>query len=202
MDVVPALIANGEPAVLRKPGQCPLHYPPVPPQLLAALYALSCYTALYPASSQGSLALLVVVGLVGVKLLGTLPRSASSGTLDGLHSVDELFEDHRVVDVCRADHHTERDAPSVRNKVALRARFSFIRRILAGFRAPLLAGMEAESKQARSHSIWSASPRRSKSTRCSRSQTPASCHSRNRRQHVTPEPQPISWATSPRGCRS
>src|SRR5918996_4646 len=193
MDVLTPLIANREPAVLRKPGQCALHYPPVPSQLLAALYALSCYTALYAAPSQGSLALLVIVGLVGVKLLRALPWSAT-GTLDRFYSVDELFENHRVVDICRAEHHTERDAPSVRNNMALRARFSFIRRILADFVAPLFAGMEAESKQALSHSIWSASPRRSKSTRCSRSQTPpASCHSRKRRQHVTPEPQPISW---------
>ena len=87
MDVVTPLIANREPAVLRKPGQCPLHYPPVPPQLLAALYALSGYTALYPAPSQDSLALLVIVGFVGVKLVGTLPRSAT-GTLDGFYSVD------------------------------------------------------------------------------------------------------------------
>src|SRR5829696_800346 len=198
MNVVTPLIADREPAVLRKPGQCPLHYPPVPPQLLATLYALSCYTALYPAPSQGSLALLVVVGFVGVQLLGTLPRSAT-GTLDRFYSVDEFFENHRVVNVCSADHHAERDASSVRNKVALRARFSFIRRILAGLCAPLLVGMEAESKQARSHSIWSASPRRSKSIWCSRSQTPASCHSRNRRQHVTPEPQPISWGNISQG---
>jgi hypothetical protein len=136
---------------------------------------------------------------VGVKLLGTFPRPAPTGMLDGLYSVNEFFENHRVVNVCRARHHTERDAPSVRNKVALRARFSFIRRILAGFRAPLLAGMEAESKQARSHSMWSASPRRSKSIRCSRSQTPASCHSRKRLQHVTPEPQPISWGNISQG---
>jgi hypothetical protein len=161
-------------------------------------FLLYCYTAFYPAPSQSSLALLVIVGLVGVKLVGTLPWSAT-GTLDRLYGVDELFENHRVVDVCRANHHTERDAPPVRNTMALRARFSFIRRILADFVAPLLAGMEAESKQARSHSIWSASPRRSKSTRCSRSQTPASCHSRKRRQHVTPEPQPFSWGNISQG---
>jgi hypothetical protein len=62
MDVIPALIADGEPAVLGKPGQCALHHPAVLTQLLGALYALSCYTALYPALSQGSLALFVVVG--------------------------------------------------------------------------------------------------------------------------------------------
>jgi hypothetical protein len=64
MDVLTPLIANREPAVLRKPGQCALHYPPMPSQLLAVLYALSCYTAFYPAPSQSSLALLVIVGLV------------------------------------------------------------------------------------------------------------------------------------------
>src|SRR3712207_4431023 len=198
MDVVTPLIANREPAVLRKPGQRALHYPPVPSQLLAALYALSCYTALYPTSSQCFLALVVVVGFVGVHLLGTLPRPAT-GTLDGVYTVDELFENHRVVYVCRTEHHAELDAPSVRNKVALRARFSFIRRILADFVAPLFAGMAAESKEARSHSIWSAWPRRSKSTWCSRFQTPACCHSRKRRQHVTPEPQPISWGNISQG---
>jgi hypothetical protein len=51
---VAAFVADREPAVLSKPGQCTLHYPPVPTQLAAALYALSCYAALYPTPSQGS----------------------------------------------------------------------------------------------------------------------------------------------------
>ena len=199
MDVVPALIANREPAVLGKPGQCALHHPAVSPQLLAALYALSCYTALYPAPSQGSLALLVVVGFVGVHLLGTFPRSSPTGTLDGLHGVDELFESHRVMDVGRGKHHRQRDTPSVRNKVALRALLSLVCRIRSGFWAPLLAGMEAESSEARSQSIWSASPRRSRRTRCSLSHTPASCHSFRRRQQVIPEPQPISFGSISQG---
>ena len=37
MDVVPALIADGESAVLGKPGQCALHHPAVLTQLLCAL---------------------------------------------------------------------------------------------------------------------------------------------------------------------
>jgi hypothetical protein len=135
MDVIAPLIANREPTVLGKPCQCALHHPPVSPQLLAALYALPCYTVLYPASSQSFLALLVIVGFVGMQLLGTPPRS-SPRTLNGLCSVDELFEDHRVVDVCGAEHYRQWDAPSVRNKVALRARFSLICRIRCGFWAP------------------------------------------------------------------
>src|SRR5215204_3224098 len=122
MDVVPPLIADGEPAVLRKPSQCALHHPPVPPQLLAALHSLSRYPAPDGTLPEGFFALFVIVSFVGVKLVGTLSRSAT-GTLDGLYSVDELFENHRVVDVCCAEHHTERDASSVRNKVALGAGF-------------------------------------------------------------------------------
>ncbi len=65
------------------------------------------------------------------------------------------------------------------------------------------AATPAESKEARSQSVWSASPKRSKSPRCSRSHTPASFHPSRRRQQVIPEPQPISLgAASPRGCRS
>jgi hypothetical protein len=134
-----------------------------------------------------------------MQLLGTLPRPAPTRTLDGLYGVDDLFEDHRVVDVGSGDDHRERDPFSVRNNVALRALLSFIRRIRSGFCTPLLAGMLAESTEARSQSIWSASPRRSSKMRCSLSHTPASCHSLSLRQQVIPEPQPISWGSISQG---
>jgi hypothetical protein len=140
MDVVAPLVADREPAVLRKPGQCALHHQPVSSQLLAALNALPGYAALDTALSQRSFAFSIVVCFVGMQLLGTLPRSAPTGTLDGLYGVDEFFEDHRVVDVCCAEHHRQRDAPSVRNKVALRTLLSFIRRIRSGFCAPFWPG--------------------------------------------------------------
>jgi hypothetical protein len=199
MDVVSALVANRKSAVFRKPGQRALHNPPVSPQLLAALYALSCYPVLYPAPSQGSFALLVVVGFVGMQLLGTPPRPAPTRTLDGLYSVDEFFEDNRVVDVCGRERYREWDAPSIRNKVALRALLSFICGIRSGFCAPLLAGMEAESSDARSQSICSASPRRLSKRRCSLSHIPASCHSFRRLQQVMPDPQPISFGSISQG---
>src|SRR5215213_10403678 len=199
MDIVSALVANREPAVLRKPGKCALHNPPVSSQLLAALYALSCYTALYPTFPQSPFALLVIVSFVGMQLLGTLPRPSPTRTLDGLYGVDELLKDHRVVGIGGGEDRGERDPFSVRNKVALRALLSLIRRIRSGFCAPLLAGMLAESTQARSQSIWSASPRRLSKTRCSLSHTPASCHSFRRLQQVIPDPQPISWGSISQG---
>src|SRR3954465_2159655 len=131
VDVVAPLVADRQSTVLRQPRQCPLHHPPVPSQLLAALYPLPGYATLDAALPQGPSALLVVVGLVGVQLLRALPRPAS-GTLYGIDGIHQLLEDHRVVGIGGAEHYRKRDAPSVRNKVALRARFSLIRRILAG----------------------------------------------------------------------
>jgi hypothetical protein len=96
VDVVAPLIANRESAVLGKPGKCALHNPSVSSQLLAALYALSCYTALYPPPSQGSFALLVVVSFVSAcsfsgrflglplpgRLMGSTASMSSSKTIE------------------------------------------------------------------------------------------------------------------------
>jgi hypothetical protein len=67
------------------------------------------------------------------------------------------------------------------------------------FFGPFLAGTLAESKEARSQSIWSASPRRSSRACTRRCHTPASCHSLRRRQQVTPLPQPISLGSISQG---
>jgi hypothetical protein len=160
VDVVAPLVADREPAVLRKPGQCALHDPPAAPQPLARVDPTAGDAWGYAPLSQGSSTTREVVSLVGMELLGTLPRSAGTATrpLDRLDSVHGLLQDLRVVDVRGGEHYRQWDAPSVRNEVALRARFSLIRRIRSGFLAPLLAGMEAESSEARSQSIRSASP--------------------------------------------
>ena len=132
-------------------------------------------------------------------LIGALSRSASR-TLNRLDRVQKLLENHRIVDIGGGADHTDRDArPLDHNNMALRARLSLICRIRSGSLSPLLAGTLAESREARFQSICFASPRRSKRTRCSFSHTPASCHSRKRRQQVTPLPQPISWDSISQG---
>jgi hypothetical protein len=62
-----------------------------------------------------------------------------------------------------------------------------------------LAGTLALSTQARLQSIAPARPRRSSRTRCSFFQTPAACQSRSRRQHVMPDPQPLSCGSISQG---
>jgi hypothetical protein len=73
-----------------------------------------------------------------------------------------------------------------------RAIFAAIRGIRSGARPPKMARTEQLSKATFDQSISSATP--SSSSRACQifSQTPAFCQSRNRRQHVMPEPQPSS----------
>jgi hypothetical protein len=202
MDIVSPLVTNREPAVFGDPRKRALHDPPVPSQFLRTLHTLSGYASGYAPLdgpfSQSLRALFVVVGFVGMYLIGALPRSASR-TLNRLDRVQKLLENHRIVDIGGSADHTERDARPLDYNMALRARLSLICGIRSGSLSPLLAGTLAESKEARSQSICFASPRRSKRTRCSFSHTPASCHSRKRRQQVTPLPQPISWGSISQG---
>ena len=136
MDVVSPLVTSRKPAVFGDPSQRPLHDPPVPSQLFGALHALPGYAALDASFPQNSRTLFVVIGLVGVKLLEPLPRPTPRA-LDRLDGVYEVLQEHRIVYVCGAEHHCERDALPVDHKVALRARFSLIRRIRAGSCSPL-----------------------------------------------------------------
>jgi hypothetical protein len=62
-----------------------------------------------------------------------------------------------------------------------------------------LAGTLAESEDALEQSISSARPSLSSKARCNRSHTPASRQSRSLRQHVEPEPQPISLGSISQG---
>jgi hypothetical protein len=60
-----------------------------------------------------------VVTLVGVQFLWPLARVTPAWTLDRLYSIDEFFKDIGVVDVCRGEDCSERDAIPVRHKMAL-----------------------------------------------------------------------------------
>jgi hypothetical protein len=173
----------------------------MPSQLLAGVGPSPGDARFYALLPERLVAAREIVGLVGVELLGALPRPSrfarrAPDRIDGVH---ELLEDLRIVDVGGREDYRERYAPSVRNNVALRARFAAIRRVLADLLAPLLADTLAESRDALDQSMRSASPSRSSKTRCNSRHTPASSQSRNLRQHVEPDPQPISFGSISQG---
>ena len=73
------------------------------------------------------------------------------------------------------------------------------RRILRDLLILLLADELLEFGYALNQSMSSWCPMRSSKTRCSSRHTPASCHSCRRRQHVEPDPQPISLGSITQG---
>ena len=133
-----------------------------------------------------------VIDLVGVKL-GRAPAGPTPPSPDDWrHRVDQVLEDAAVVNVGGGEPDGKRDTVGISNDVPLGSRPTTIRRVQADALAPLLAARDVLSRHARRQSIPPARPSRSRSTRWSRSHTPASCHSLKRRQQVMPEPQPIS----------
>src|SRR5215218_8573824 len=125
VDVVPPLVAHRKPTVARKPRQRTLHHPPVPSELLARVDPPAGDAGGYAPLPERLPAAREVVCLVGVQLRGTLARPAGAPTrlADRRNGVHRLHQHLRVVDVGSAEDYRERDAPSVRNNVALRARF-------------------------------------------------------------------------------
>jgi hypothetical protein len=197
-DVGASLVADRQPSEAAEPGQGSFDHPAMPSQALAVFDATPGNTRLDGAPTQRLSALWEIVTLVGMQL-GRSPAGPPPTLVNWRHGVDQLVEEPAVVDICRAEPDSEWDAPSVGDQVALGAGAAAIGRVGAGFLAPLLAGTEALSTQARLQSMAPARPKRSSRTRCSLSQTPAACQSRSRRQHVIPDPQPISCGSISQG---
>lgn len=202
MEADAPLVADREPPVLSEPRQRPLHHPPVPAQPLRALYPLPRYPALDAALPECGSAPGDVVPLIGVELVGTLPRPASRA-FDRLDAIYQSFHHRRVVPVSGCQYHRERNTLPADRNVALRAGhppgLAFVRRLGTGTSAPFLAGILALSRLALDQSSLSASPSRSSGALRNRPRTPASCQSRGLLQQVMPLPPPTSRDSVSRG---
>lgn len=191
MNLCQPLITNLQTPIPVEPTQRALNHPAMPPQLLARFNPFARDARGDASPPQLAPLLLRVIRLVGVQLRGPLAWAASR-SLDRADRIKSPFDHLDVVDVSCRDRYREWDTLGFDHNMALRALFAAIRRILPGLRAPFCAGTAVESSEARDQSMRSASPRRSSSTWCSLFHTPASCHCLSLRQHVMPEPQPIS----------
>lgn len=198
MEIGPSFVADRQSAKAIEPGVCPLNDPPMPAQPLARLDPPPGDAWRDPPLAARGATACVVVALVGVQLDGAAARSTASptGLADWRDGIERRLEHARIMDIGGREPYREGDAASVDHQMALRARFATVRWIRPGRFAPLLAATLAESSDARDQSNWSASARRCSSSRCKRSQTPARCQSRSRRQHVIPLPQPSSCGSS------
>ena len=191
MDVGAAFIAKAQAAEAAEPGKGALDHPAMPAQPLATLDAAAGDPRRDPALPTRGPTVRRIVPLVRVQLRGPLAGSPQR-PLDRLDRVEQRRQGQAIGVVGRAQAGREREALAVDQQMLLRARLAAIGRVRPGNLAPLFAGTSRLSRHARDQSIASAIPSWSSSTRCRPSQMPAACQSRNRRQHVTPLPQPIS----------
>jgi len=156
-DVEPALVADGEASEAAEPGEGALDHPPVSAEPLAAVDAAPSDPGLDPAPAQDAAAVLEVIAFVGMQLDRSLPRPAVA-LADRRHRLDQPFEELAVVPVRRREKECQRDPVAVDEEVTFGACSATIRRVRANRFAPLLAGNDALSAQARLQSIAFACP--------------------------------------------
>jgi hypothetical protein len=131
-----------------------------------------------------------IVRSITLNTFGASPLSTFAANVrDRIHQRDQL---RYVVSVRPCQRGRQWDAIGIREYVMLRAGFAAIRGIRASLRPPKTARTDVLSTTTRDQSICSASSSLCSNTRRIFSHTPASCQSRSRRQHVMPDPHPIS----------
>jgi hypothetical protein len=117
------------------------------------------------------------------------PADAAADRRHGVHQRQQLSD---VVSIRRRQRRAERNPLGVSENMMLRPGLAAIGGVRSSFFPPRSARSEALSTTAR---VKSSRPRRRSSASraaCSRFQTPRRCQYTSRRQHVTPDPQPIS----------
>lgn len=198
MDVVAALVSGDEAAEAAEPSVGALDLPTMPAEAVARLDTAAGDAGPDPAPATVLPAAVLVVALVAVQLVG--PAARPSGlAAHRRHRIEHGPEFGRVVAVGWGERQAERRAVPVDDEMPLGARLAPVHRARAGAAAPLFARTEQESTEARDQSIRSAPRIRASNSACTRSQAPAACQSRSRRQQVIPEPHPISRGSISQG---
>ena len=199
--VRPPLVAHPEATAAEQPGERPLHHPAVPSQSRRGVDPTTSNAWGDPARTHGTPEGRRVVGFVGVQLGRALTRSSWSAPRadDRGDGIDERDELRGVVGVGRREANHQWDTAPIHHNVVLGAEFASVDRIRPRLLAPLFARTLRLSTLARDQSMAASSPSQLSSLVCNRSQTPASCQSRSRRQHVVPLPQPSSFGSNRQG---
>src|SRR5574340_545956 len=175
-----AFVAECQPSVAGEPRERAFDLPAVPTQPLGALDAAAGDARHDAPQAQPATVCGRVVGLVRPELGGC----AAAGTAPGAHRGDRA--DHRlqhraVVGVRRGHAGDQRNSLGVGHHVNLRAGLAAVDRARPGQRAPFFARTYAESRIAEDQSRSPAAPSRSRTSRCSFSNTPARAQEVNRR---------------------
>lgn len=204
MDQGQSFVAYAQSPKLMQPGDSAFNYPPG----LAKIAAMRCSAfgnlvvnaALLQCQTMGA----TVVGSIGLNGLGLFqwPPALSSNWVDAINQWQQLRD---IMPVGLGQNDIDRDALRVDEDVVLAARLTAIGWVRSTFFPPCTARTDELSATKREKSSLSAPRNLSSSTRCSLRHTPAFCQARIRRQHVMPEPHPISCGSISHGipdCRT
>ncbi len=134
-----------------------------------------------------------------MQLLRATPGTPARAPHRG-NRIEHHFQHGTLVDIGRRQAHRQRHPPTLHDRVALASRTPAIESSSARTQSPPF-GRQPRRIQRRPRPIKfvGAPASDASSSWCSRSQTPACCQSRNRRQQVMPLPQPISWGSISQG---
>lgn len=139
-----------------------------------------------------------IIPAVALNKVGSSTRMPAL-TTHRRHRFDQRQQLGDVVGIGSRYGKRQRDALSIGQDVMFGAAFAPISRVRARFVPPKTARTEELSTTVWDQSIASAWCRPASITSNTFSQTPNSCQSFRRRQHVTPLPQPISWGKYDQG---
>jgi len=195
MNVITLFITDTKPSVLMQPRQTTLNHPAVNPKPTAIFGStLGKKMKDSPASKLHSV-WLTIISPVSKKTIRTLNRPAYFAG-DWRNAINQRQQLRDIVTVGTGQPHRKGDAIGICYHMMFRAPFAAICGVWACFCPPKTARTDDESTTAREKSIWSACRNLLSRTWCILSQTPSCCQSRNLRQQVIPEPQPISLGKS------
>lgn len=191
MNLRQSLKSQSQAAILMQPGEGALYHPPRLAQTTAMPHKASGQHWLDTPSDQQTPVRVRIIATVCLHPGGSEFRPARPA-LDRRNSLYKWQQLGDIVHVGGGQNDGKWRAFCIRDRVMLAPRFSSIRRARPRFFPPWTARTNELSTRARSQSIlsWPRSSASSASWSCC--QTPASCHSRSRRQQLTPEPQFIS----------
>lgn len=198
MKVIEPFVADFEATKLMQPSDRALHHPTGFAQA-AAVLGIAFGDDLFDGEGAQQPAMrLGVIATVTLERFRALSGAArfAPNRRNGLNQRQQL---RHIVGVGPGDYGRERDALRVGKKVVLAPRFTAIGWVRSSFFPRCMARTDELSTMARAKSIWSRRRSSANSTSCKRCHTPVSCQSLNRRQQVTPEPQPICWGSISQG---
>jgi len=198
MDIGAAFIPYAEAAKLMEPRQGTLDHPAEHAESASVLDTAVRKHRFDTQLNEGIAVWIRMIGPIALHTVWTATRTPSL-TGDRRNGLNQRQQLGYVVPVRAGEYRGERKTIRIGDDMVLGAVFPAIRGAGARLLPPKTARTEALSTTARDQLILPASRKRLRSRWWMSCQTPASCHSCNRRQQVIPQPQPISLGRSSQG---